>query len=602
MFSPYVAAVFQGPVSNLKVKKITDDTVVIAVTGRATQSGELYNPDTESKPSSSARLYDKLYARHWDRWNTRQRNSIWYGTLKLPSSASDGSKDRYIMSPPTLVNALRYTELESPIPTFGGTDHFDVCATGLIFVAKDPTLNTALTTKSDAYYLPILDFSSLSHTLPRPKVVNVPDLQGASTSPVFSPDGKQAVFLKMMNIEYESDKNRVILIPDLTDTSKSLELYASSDKKGAWDLSPGSVWWSNDGNSLLVEAEDCGCGKLFEMPSDPAMAKGLPKAITEKGYVTEIHPLSTDSSKIFISSTNLVDNSCFTIIDPATSESTLVSSNTRNGSSLGLLPSQVSEIWFPGAGDYHVHALVVKPSYFSKSKRYPLAYLIHGGPQGAWTDSWSTRWNPAIFAEQGYIVVTPNPTGSTGYGQKFVDGIQNEWGGRPYKDLVKGFEHIEAHMPYVDTSRAVALGASYGGYMMNWIQGQPLGRKFKALVTHDGVFSTLNQFSSEELYFPIHDFGGTLWENRSGYEKWDPAKYVKDWNTPHLIIHNELDYRLPISEGLAAFNCLQTKGVQSRFLSFPDENHWVLKPENSMVWYRVVLEWINQFTGLSSPN
>jgi dipeptidyl aminopeptidase/acylaminoacyl peptidase len=178
-----------------------------------------------------------------------------------------------------------------------------------------------------------------------------------------------------------------------------------------------------------------------------------------------------------------------------------------------------------------------------------------------------------VFAEQGYVVVTPNPTGSSGYGMALQDGIQGEWGGRPYIDLVKGFEYIEANLPYVDTSRAVAAGASYGGYMVNWIQGHDLGRKFKALVTHDGVYSTLNQYTSEELFFPHHDFNGPLWEHRDEYEKWDPAQHLQNWATPHLVIHNDLDYRLPISEGLAAFNVLQLKGIESRFLTFPDENH-----------------------------
>jgi dipeptidyl aminopeptidase/acylaminoacyl peptidase len=183
-------------------------------------------------------------------------------------------------------------------------------------------------------------------------------------------------------------------------------------------------------------------------------------------------------------------------------------------------------------------------------------------------------------------VVTPNPTGSTGYGMAFQNGIRNNWGGRPYEDLVKGFEYVEENLSYVDTSRAVALGASYGGYMVNWIQGHPLGRKFKALVTHDGVFSTLNQYSSEELFFPHHDFGGTLWENREGYEKWDPAAHLKEWATPHLIIHNELDYRLPIAEGLAPFNVLQTKEIPSRFLTFLDENHVSTESSNLYGWKR----------------
>ena len=213
---------------------------------------------------------------------------------------------------------------------------------------------------------------------------------------------------------------------------------------------------------------------------------------------------------------------------------------------------------------------------------------------------WSTRWNMAIFAEQGYVVIAPNITGSTGYGQAFCDAIQNNWGGSPYVDAVNGFEYIEKHLHYVDTDRAVALGASYGGYMMNWIQGHPLGRKFKALVCHDGVFSMSNQLSSDEQYFPNHDLLGPPWKKnfRENWDRWDPSRYTENWATPQLVIHNERDYRLPISEGLAMFNVLQEREVESRFLTFSDENHWVLKEENSLVWHTVVLNWINKYAGL----
>jgi pre-mRNA-splicing helicase BRR2 len=195
-------------------------------------------------------------------------------------------------------------------------------------------------------------------------------------------------------------------------------------------------------------------------------------------------------------------------------------------------------------------------------------------------------------------VVCPNPTGSTGYGQAFTDSIRNQWGGLPYEDLVKGFSYIEDSLPFVDTDKAVALGASYGGYMMNWIQGHSLGRKFKALVCHDGVFSMTAQLASDEQYFPVHDLGGPLWENQENYDRWDPSRFTSEWDTPMLVIHNELDYRLTIAEGLAMFNVLQMRGVESRFLSFPDENHWVLKQENSLVWHLVVINWINKFVGL----
>jgi dipeptidyl aminopeptidase/acylaminoacyl peptidase len=267
----------------------------------------------------------------------------------------------------------------------------------------------------------------------------------------------------------------------------------------------------------------------------------------------------------------------------------------------GLFRHQIDEIHWPGANqeaETDIHAWVVKPKNFDSRNKYPLAYLVHGGPQGAWLDSWSTRWNPAVYAEQGYVVVCPNPTGSTGYGQDFVDAIQGQWGGLPYEDLVLGFDYIKDNMEYVDTDRAVALGASYGGYMMNWIQGHDLGRKFKALVTHDGVFSMTSQLASEELYFPFHDLKGPLWENPDAWAKWDPSRFADKWATPHLIIHSELDYRLTMNEGLSAFNVLQTRGVESQLLTFPDENHWVLKPENSLMWHEVVLDWINEHVGL----
>jgi len=297
----------------------------------------------------------------------------------------------------------------------------------------------------------------------------------------------------------------------------------------------------------------------------------------------------------------LVDNSAYYFLDTKLSSTKpeLVSSNAKGGSLFGLSTKQVDELWWNGAASgTKVHAWVVKPSGFDSKKKYPLAYLIHGGPQGAWEDAWSTRWNPAVFAEQGYVVVCPNPTGSTGYGQAFTDAIRKNWGGLPYEDLVLGFEYIEKSVDYIDTGKAVALGASYGGYMMNWIQGHPLGRKFKALVTHDGVYSMASQMASEELYFPEHEFGGKWWKNQESWLEYDPAKFADNWATPHLIIHSDKDYRLTVAEGLAAFNVLQEKGIPSQYLTFPDENHWVLNPENSLLWHATVLSWINSWVEL----
>ena len=404
---------------------------------------------------------------------------------------------------------------------------------------------------------------------------------------------------------YESDKNRIVLVADVTKPDSAFEIIKSNNGKGLWDRSPGSVSWSNDGKTLFLTAEDEGKTKLFKvgLPANPRDMNLLPDPLSHCGSISDVRPLGGESSYLFLSSNSFIDNSVYSILDPkASAGAKVISSNSRNGSFFGLVQDQVSNIWFEGASEgQKVHAWVVRPSNFTPEKTYPLAYLIHGGPQGSWEDSWSTRWNPAVFAEQGYVVIAPNPTGSTGYGQAFTDAIADEWGGLPYKDLVKGFEYIKANLSYVDTSRAVALGASYGGYMMAWMQGHALGKEFKALVCHDGSFNIPAQLASDEQYFPNHDLGGPFVVSKGNmrkWEKWSPVNHVDEWETPMLVIHNELDYRLPISEGLAMFNVLQERGIKSRFLTFPDENHWVLSEENSLVWHTVALNWINGFVGL----
>lgn len=591
----YSAGTVPGPVSDLRLKQVDNGTVVIAVTGQVTPDGTLHNPEKTPKKHSTGRVYDSLFVRHWDTYRTPNRSVIWCGLLQR---SLDLKRTTYHLSAPGLINALKETNLECPTPPFGGVHDYDIGTGGIIFVAKDPSLNQATTTKSDPYYLPL----SYGKEGPfgKPQLISVHGLQGMSASPVFSPDGKQAAFLRMKDRAYESDRYRVVIVTDISDVKTAVEVLKGAQGQDMWHLSPQTIQWSVDGRLLFLTAEDKGRGKLFMMPSRLVeVASSIPIPLTTNGTVIDMLPLSDHDPRLLVSSASLIDDSIWSIIDPSSpGSSVIVSSHTRHGRLFGLHAKQVSEIWFEGAGDYRVHAWVMKPSNFDETKTYPLAYMIHGGPQGAWLDSWSNRWNPAVFAEQGYIVVAPNPTGSTGYGQNFVDAIQGEWGGRPYLDLVKGFHYIKDHMPFVDTNRAVALGASYGGYMINWIQGHDLGREFKALVTHDGVFSTLNLYATDELWFSKHDFCGTLWDNRAGYEQWDPARFTHHWQTPHLVIHNELDYRLPISEGLAAFNVLQERGVPSRFLTFPDENHWVLKPENSLQWHFEVLNWINRFVGL----
>ncbi|KAL8850714.1 MAG: hypothetical protein Q9221_004362 [Calogaya cf. arnoldii] len=590
----HIAGTVPASVSNVKVTLLESGLIAVAFSAKAWPNGTLYNAEREPKKLSTARLYDSTIVRHWDEYVTPQKNAIWYSKLEKSSG-------RWKLGP--LTNALKDSGLESPIPPFGGKDHFDLSSTGLLFVAKDPSLNSAFNTKGNLYFVPIGDFSETPSSYPQKYETEV--LQGAASSPAFSPNGKSAVFLQMKKNGYESDRNRVLHVPDVSEMKSSsrtqLVEIEIQEEQAEWDLSPSSVAFSPDGSMLLLVVEEKGNDVLFEidLPVSSTKSPSHPRALTGPGAVTDVQPLRVGSNELFISSTSAIDNSIYTIVDPAKlAEARMISSNSRSGVSFGLSNEQVSEIWFQGAGDYQVHALVTKPSNFSQDTKYPLAYMIHGGPQSAWTNSWSTRWNPAVFAEQGYVVICPNPTGSTGYGQDFVDGITGSWGGLPYEDLVKGFEYIKEQMTYVDTDRAVALGASYGGYMMNWFQGHPLGRAFRALVCHDGVFSMANQISSDEQYFPNHDLGGPYWQSQETWEQWNPARFTGNWTTPMLVIHNELDYRLPISEGLAMFNVLQERGIDSRFLTFSDENHWVLKEENSLVWHTVVLNWINKYAGL----
>ncbi|KAI3342602.1 prolyl oligopeptidase [Ustulina deusta] len=589
----HVIQSFKCSVSNLKARDIGNGTVALALTAPALASGNMLDARNEKKPHSTARVYSSLYVRHWDTYVSEHSNAVFYGALK-----KDEKSGRYQLQGSGLVNALTGTKLECPVPAFGGAADFDISKNGLVFLSKDPEINPAMWTKTDVYYVPLKTFTE--ERPPFPQVVKTGNLQGYSGSPTFSHDGRRLAFTRMRHRQYESDKTRLMLIPNIEDLSNVQEFYKSDDGEGGWDLRPDSIVWSNDDTELYVTAEQAGRQLVFKLPSSPLDAKELPRPLTKEGTVGSISNLASNDGRLFLTSTSLVDNSSYSILDPGSKERILVSSASKEGKTLGLSRGQFDEFWFQGAGDYQSHALVMKPADFDPAKKYPLAFLIHGGPQGAWGDSWSTRWNPAIFAEQGYVAVMPNPTGSTGYGQQYVDGIALNWGGRPYNDLVNCFEYIAENLSYIDTSNAVALGASYGGFMINWIQGHPLGRKFKALVCHDGIFNTLADWATEELFFVIHDMGGTPWDNRELFEKWDPAAFVSEWATPQLVIHSELDYRLPISEGLAAFNALQTRSVPSRFLMFPDENHWVLKPENSLVWHKEVLGWINKYTGLDT--
>ncbi|KAK0259106.1 hypothetical protein LTS09_006395 [Friedmanniomyces endolithicus] len=639
--SHYLAGKIAASASNLKVCKLDEEAkeVAIVVSAQALPDGSLLSPtEANKKTHSTGRLYSKLYVRHWDQYEGKAKNALWCGQL------SRGPDGEYKLG--ELTNVLKGSGLECPIAPFGGTDHFDIRREGLIFVAKDPELNPALNTKSNVYLLYLGSWTGNAKSTIEPLPIG--GYEGAATCPVFDAKGKQAAFLQMRANGYEADANVLFLMFDVDSrATKSAPQFtciaqdASEEEGDFWSRSAQSICFSADGNSLLAVAEDRGASKLYQviLRSDKHQIGYPALTLASEGYVSDVRALS--DARVFMSRSSLIDNSSYAILShwpsPKAHSPSWTHSNTSSGAKFGLNSKQVSSIWTPASNPKitkEVHSIVVRPSNFDKAKKYPVAYLIHGGPQGSWADSWSTRWNPAVFAEQGYIVVAPNVTGSTGYGQKFTDAIRNNWGGDPYHDIVNCFDWVGENMPEADNSRAVALGASYGGYMMNWIQGHDLGRKFKALVCHDGILTFAGaMLATEELYFPFHDLGGTPWydpgfnaagkeakgnfgsSTLSDWKRWDPSEHLDKWATPQLVIHNEKDYRLPISEGLAPFNVLQARGIESQFLTFPDESqyrhsmdlgilltvaldHFVLKPENSLVWHKVVLNWINKHVGL----
>ena len=350
----------------MKTTRLDSETIALALTGLATPSGDLYNQEKAPKPKSSARIYTGLFVRQWDSYVTENKSAIWYTTLKNNKSVSP------------LINALagHSFQLESPVPPFGGGGDFDISKNGLVFVAKDPKLNPATHTKTDIYYIPLKTFTE--RQAPSPQIIKTGNLKGYSNGPVFSPDATSLAFTRMKSIQYESDKPRLLIVPDITDLTNVQEFYETEDGEGGWDLRPEGITFSKDASELYVTAEENGRGKLFKLPSSPRHAEELPIALVSDGTATDVKVLPT--GKLLISSNSLVDNSVYSVLNPEKpSEVSTISSNSKAGKTFGLSQKQIDEFWYAGAEDYNVHAWVVKPSNFDKSKKYPLAYLIHGG-------------------------------------------------------------------------------------------------------------------------------------------------------------------------------------------------------------------------------
>jgi dipeptidyl aminopeptidase/acylaminoacyl peptidase len=448
--------------------------------------------------------------------------------------------------------------------------------------------------------------------------VKISTSAGGNFSPVYSPDGKYIAWRSQARAGYESDRFR-------------LALYNRATKKITLPMEDFDRWvdelvWAPDSQSVYFTAGDEGEEPIFQLD----LASGQRSYIARRGEYGDLH-VTPDNTHMVASRTtvrrpaevtllNLTEESVPRKIPDAANhpakEPTLHLRGTHARRAPLAEPSDVTEqpltrlnrtlltqldipdmehYWFRGSGGVRVEGFLIRPPGFDPGKKYPVKFLIHGGPQGAWGDSWSYRWNAELFAANGYAVVMVNPRGSTGYGQAFVDGVNGDWGGRPYIDLMRGLDAAETQFPFLDKTRECALGGSYGGYMANWILGHT--DRFRCIVTHDGMFNPESAYgTTDELWFGEWEFRGTPWTNRLMYRRWSPMLFAARFKTPTLVVHSQLDYRLDVSEGYQLFTTLQRLGVPSEMLYFPDEGHWVLKPQNSQLWYKTVNAWCDRWT------
>jgi dipeptidyl aminopeptidase/acylaminoacyl peptidase len=404
------------------------------------------------------------------------------------------------------------------------------------------------------------------------------DNKGWDSVPVFSPDGKSLAIASMARPQYEADRARLTVV-DLASKKKRVVTEA-------WDRSVGEIAFSQDGKTVFTTSDDVGNKNIFAID----VASGTTTRLTKNGSHDGAEPVA--GSRIVYSKDTLKSPAeLYTAKLDGTEERALTSFNKARVDNIAW--GEAEQFSFTGAKGEKVFGYIVKPANY-KSGKVPLAFLIHGGPQGSFGDHFHYRWNPQAYAGHGYATVFIDFHGSTGYGQAFTDAINNDWGGAPFEDLMKGLDHVIAKYDFVDANRMIALGASYGGYMINWINGHT--DRFKALVCHDGnIDERMAYFDTEELWFPEFDHGGLPWEKPENYSKHNPVDFVKNWKTPTLVIHGGKDFRVVETQGMGTFTALQRKGVPSRFLYLPDENHWVLKPQNSRRWHDEVFRFIDPY-------
>ncbi|HTJ62931.1 MAG TPA: S9 family peptidase [Alphaproteobacteria bacterium] len=520
--------------------------------------------DAKAASKATGVLYDKLFIRHWDEWADGTRNALWVLTLDGQGAATAAP-----------VPLMKGFDGDAPTKPFGGDEDYAIAPDGasLVFSARAAGRTEPWSTNFDLFRVP-LDGSKAPENL-------TPGNPAWDAGPVFSPDGTKLAWRAMKRPGFEADRYGIMV--------RDLKSGATREIDQGWDRSADSLAWSPDGKTLYTTADDGGQLKIFAVDA----ATGAVKPLTGDGHVAsfDIGPKSIVYARGALDSPDQL----YSIGLSGGQPNQITRHDLEQLAGVGF--GAYEQFAFAGWNDETVHGYVVKPFGFKAGQKYPVAFVIHGGPQSSMANLFHYRWNPETLAGAGFAVVFIDFHGSPGYGQAFTDSISQHWGDRPLEDLRKGWEFALGKYAFLDGGRACALGGSYGGYMVNWIAGN-WKEPFKCLIDHDGLFDNrMMAYSTEELWFSEWENGGLPWEKPENYERFNPVDHVANWSVPELVIHGGRDFRIPDEQGIAAFTALQRKGVPSEFLYFPQENHWVLKPQNSVQWYGAVIDWMRRWTG-----